>query len=103
MPTTTDGRDVELTRDDVQRRFVARVDGEVAAIAEFLQTPDLIVFTHTETDPRFEGQGVASQLIRWALDQTRVRGFSVLPTCPFVAAYVGRHPEYQDLVYRKGS
>jgi uncharacterized protein len=100
MATTRDGRPVEFGRDDEQRRFVATVEGRIAAVAEFMQTPDLVVFTHTETDPAFEGQGVASQLVAWALDDTRRRAYAVLPTCPFVAGYIGRHPEYADLVYR---
>jgi len=102
MTTTKDGRAVELTRDDEQREFVARVEGRVAARAEFMQTPELVVFTHTETDPAFEGQGVASQLVRWALEDVRARGYLVLPVCPFVSAYLGRHQEqYADLVYRR--
>ncbi len=107
MPTTTgatttrDGRTVELSRDDERRQFTAVVEGHVAALAAFMQTPELVVFTHTETDPTFEGQGVASQLVRWALDDVRSRGFSVLPVCPFVSGFVGRHiEEYGDLVYR---
>lgn len=101
MTTTRDGREVALSRDDVRREFVARVDGGVAARAEFMQTPELVVFTHTETDPVFEGQGVASVLVRWALDDVRSRGYQVLPVCPFVSAYIGRHPdEYADLLYR---
>jgi uncharacterized protein len=101
MVTTRDGRAVELSRDDERRQFVAVVDGRVAALAEFMQTPELIIFTHTETDPTFEGQGVASQLVRWALEDARTRGYSVLPVCPFVSGLIARHPaDYADLVYR---
>ena len=98
--TTRDGRPVELTRDDEQKRYTASVEGRVAALAEFIPTAELVVFTHTETDPSFEGQGVASELVRWALDDVRARGRAVLPLCPFVKAYIGKHPdEYGDLVY----
>ena len=59
-----------------------------------------MVFTHTETDPTFEGQGVASQLVSWALDDVRGQGLRVLALCPFVKEYIARHPdEYGDLVY----
>jgi predicted GNAT family acetyltransferase len=101
MATTRDGRAVELARNDERREYTARIDGRVAVLAEYMQTPELVVFTHTETDPSFEGQGVASQLVRWALDDARSRGYSVLPVCPFVAGYIARHQdEYADLVYR---
>ncbi len=98
--TTKDGRPVQLTRDEDQRRYTAAVDGTVVAVAEYMITPELVVFTHTETDVSMEGQGVASQLVRFALDDVRGRGLSVLPLCPFVKAYIGRHlDEYRDLVY----
>lgn len=101
MTTTKDGRPIELSRDDDRRQYVAVVDGRVAALAEFMQTPELVVFTHTETDPTFEGQGVASRLVRWALEDARSRGYSVLPVCPFVSGFIARHQdEYADLVYR---
>ena len=98
--TTTDGRPVEFVRDEDHKRYTGSVEGRVAAYAEYIPTPELVVFTHTETDPSYEGQGVASQLVRWALDDARGRGLHVLPLCPFVKAYIGKHPdEYGDLVY----
>jgi predicted GNAT family acetyltransferase len=97
---TKDGRPVEVTRDDDAKRYTASVEGRVAALAEYIPTPELVVFTHTETDSAFEGQGVASQLVRWALDDVRGRGLRVLPVCPFVKAYIGKHlDEYGDLLY----
>jgi len=53
---------------------------------------------HTEVDEAVEGTGVGSQLVRVALDDLRVRGVGLVPVCPFVAAYLRRHPEYGDLV-----
>ena len=97
--TTNDGRPVEFARDDAQERYTGTVDGEVAALVEFTPAARLVVLTHTETDPAFEGQGVASQLVRWALDDVRARGLHVVPVCPFVKAFLGRHAdEYGDLV-----
>jgi hypothetical protein len=101
MTSTSDGRLIDLARDEKGRRYRASVDGEVIGEAEFLLTPELVVFTHTEIDPLFEGQGVGSVLIRWALDDARTRGYVVLPSCPFVRAFITRHPdEYADLVYQ---
>jgi len=57
------------------------------------------VFTHTEIDDASEGRGLGSTLVRAALDDARRRGLSVRPDCPFVRAYVARHPDdYLDLV-----
>lgn len=98
--TTNDGRPVDLARDDATHRYTAAVEGTGAAVAEFIRTDELVVFTHTETDPSFEGQGVASTLVRYGLDDVRAQGLAVLPLCPFVKAYIGRHlDEYGDLVY----
>ena len=52
----------------------------------------LIAFIHTEIDPRFEGHGLASQLIAAVLDEARAAGVSVLPFCPFVNGFISRHP-----------
>jgi predicted GNAT family acetyltransferase len=61
-----------------------------------------VVFTHTEVDPRFEGEGIGSTLVRDALDDIRRRGLAVVPQCPFVAAYIEKHPdEYGDLVAQR--
>jgi uncharacterized protein len=79
-------------------RFEIQVDGEVAGFTEYRRRPGLIAFVHTLTDPRFEGQGLASQLVRTALIEARAHGLSVLPFCPFVRAYIAGHTEYLDLV-----
>ena len=79
-------------------RFEVRVDGEIAGYAEYRRRPGLIAFVHTMIDPRFEGQGLASQLVRAALSEARSDGLSVLPFCPFVRGYVARHTEYLELV-----
>jgi hypothetical protein len=79
-------------------RFEVRVDGEVAGFAEYRRRPGLIAFIHTLIDPRFEGQGLASRLVRTALSEARSDGLSVLPFCPFVRSYIAGHTEYLDLV-----
>jgi uncharacterized protein len=53
---------------------------------------------HTEIEPEWEGRGFGSTLAAGALDDVRVRGLKVRPLCPFVVAYIRRHPEYADLV-----
>ena len=92
--------EVTVRRDDERLRYVAEVDGTEAGFAEYQLTHELVVFTHTEVDPAFEGKGVGSALARFALDDVRADGTrAVLPLCPFIKAYIGRHREYVDLVY----
>ena len=90
--------DVRVVDVPDRSRFEIRVDGEVAGFTEYRRRPGLIAFIHTETDPRFEGQGLASDLVRTALSGARSQRLSVLPFCPFVRAYIARHPEFLDLV-----
>jgi predicted GNAT family acetyltransferase len=82
-------------------RFEAHVDGALAGFAEYQRTDHLVAYTHTEVDPAFEGRGVGSALARAALDDARRRALPVLATCPFIARWMGRHPEYLDLAYQK--
>jgi uncharacterized protein len=79
-------------------RFEIRIGGEVAGFIEYQRRPGLIAFVHTLIDPRFEGHGLGSQLVRTALAQARSEGLAVLPFCPFVRGYIAAHLEYLDLV-----
>src|SRR5690606_17493780 len=54
--------------------------------------------THTVVETAAEGRGVGSALARTALDAARAEGLRVVPQCPFIAAYIARHPDYADLV-----
>ncbi|MFI0925017.1 GNAT family N-acetyltransferase [Streptomyces sp. NPDC021012] len=71
---------------------------ETAGFAEYHLSEGEIAFIHTEIDPRFGGRGLGGLLARGALDDARARGLSVLPYCPFIRGWIGKHPEYADLV-----
>ena len=80
------------TADNADReRYEIRSDGRLAGSIELI---------HTEVLDEFEGHGVGGRLIAFALDDARARGLAVIPTCPFVADYIRRHPDYADLVRR---
>jgi predicted GNAT family acetyltransferase len=81
-----------------RRRFEILVDGSLAGFAAYDLRQDTVVFTHTEIDPRFRDKGVGGALVREALDQVRERGDRVVAQCPFVAAYIDRHPQYAELL-----
>jgi len=66
------------------------------AIAVYSVRGDKAVFTHTEVPPQDEGKGIATRLVRAALDDIRRRGLKIVPACSFVVAFVRRHPEYDD-------
>jgi predicted GNAT family acetyltransferase len=81
-----------------EQRYEATVDGEVVGILTYRRSGDVIVLAHTKVEPAEEGEGVGSALARAALDAARADGLGVMPMCTFVEAFVGRHPEYADLV-----
>jgi predicted GNAT family acetyltransferase len=89
---------MQIVRDNkAEHEFELVVDGH-RAVAAYQMEGDTIVFTHTIVPRAIEGRGVASKLIRAALDSARDRGLKVVPQCPFVAAYIKRHPDTQDLL-----
>jgi predicted GNAT family acetyltransferase len=96
--TTAPSADVRVVDEPERSRFEIRVDGDVAGFTEYRRRPGLIAFIHTLIDPRFEGRGLASQLVRTALSEARSDGLSVLPFCPFVRSYIAGHTEYLDVV-----
>ena len=84
-------------RDDSERhRYVVSVDGEDAGSAYYAVREGVVVFTHTEVDDRWEGQGVGSALVRGAIDDVVGSGRTFRPVCPFVRAWVEKHPEYGE-------
>ena len=75
------------------------MDGTLAGFAEYIRMNGLVIFSHTEVMPEFEGKGVGSALAKYALDDVRADGTrKVQPLCPFIAAWIKRHQDYQDLV-----
>lgn len=93
--------DVTVERNEPENRYEARLDGELAGFAEYQLTDQLVVFTHTEVDPAYEGKGVGSALAKSALADVRDQGQrKVLPVCPFIKGYIERHPDdFGALVY----
>ncbi|MFI2711561.1 GNAT family N-acetyltransferase [Micromonospora sp. NPDC018662] len=81
-----------------KHRFEILVDDALAGFTAYLPRGEVLVFTHTEVDDRYQGQGVGAALIRGTLDQVRARGGRVVPRCPFMATFIERHPDYADLV-----
>ena len=78
-------------------RFELDVGGQMA-VANYRFEGDIIAFTHTEVPPEMRGRGIASRLVAEALQLARGKGLKVRARCDFVATYLAKHPEYNDLV-----
>jgi len=88
---------VMVTNNEEAQRFEAQVDSLRATLA-YRRFPDRMVLNHTEVPPPLEGKGLAAKLARTALDFARINQLRVVPLCPYIAAFLRRHAEYQDLV-----
>jgi uncharacterized protein len=89
---------ITILDDPDEARYEIRSDGELAGFATYRLRSGLIELVHTEIDEEFEGRGLGSQLISFALDDARERGLAVLPFCPFVNDYMRRHRQFVELV-----
>jgi len=78
-------------------RFELHVEGQTA-FANYRQTPQAVIITHTETPRPLRGRGIASELVKGALEMIRADGHKVIAGCGFVVDYLDKHPEYADLV-----
>ena len=79
------------------QRYEARLGDAVVGFSEYRRIGGRVVFFHTEVNPAFEGRGIGGRLAAGALDDTRSRGLTVTVKCPFIASYIARHPEYEDI------
>jgi uncharacterized protein len=93
---------VTVVDDSMESRYEARIDGELVGLSQYELTADTIVFLHTVVRQEYEGQGVGSAIARFALDDARARGLLVRPLCPYIRGWLGRHPEYGDLLSASG-
>lgn len=94
----TSESDTIVTDDEAESRYQISVDGSPAGFAVYQRSGTRTVFVHTEIFPAGEGRGYGGRLARVALDAERAAGREVVPSCPFIAGYIRRHPQYLDLV-----
>jgi len=80
------------------RRFVIELAGETALIRYRELAGRVLDLDHTFVPPALRGGGIASQLTEHALRYAREHGYRVIPSCPFVAAFIERHPEHGNLL-----
>jgi predicted GNAT family acetyltransferase len=90
--------EIVVTQRPERLQYEITVDGELAGLALYSDRGGVRTFVHTKIDDRFEGEGLASVLIREALDDVRAHGLTIVPQCPFVRSYVAQHPEVTDLL-----
>ena len=94
------GEASEVIHNPERHRFEVRIEGQLAQTA-YEREGNVITFTHTFVPESLSGHGIAKHLAQSALEYARENNLSVVPLCPFVAAYIKRHPEYEPLVLKE--
>lgn len=90
--------DEQAIRDNPdERRYELQV-GDQMTVVTYRLAPSRITFIHTRVPDALAGQGIASRMARYVLEDARRRGLEVVPICPYVAAFIRRHPDYRELV-----
>jgi trans-aconitate 2-methyltransferase len=92
------GPEVSVVRNDSASRFEGRIGDELVGVVDYHLSGSTVVITHTGTEPRWRGRGIAAVLTRAALDDAATRGQHVRPVCPYTASYIDQHPQYRDLL-----
>ena len=92
------GGNLVISDNAKERRYEARLDGELAGWVDYGRVRTRLVALHTEVPPKFGGRGIASALVRRVLDDARAAGQTVTPRCPLFASHFQRHPEDRDLL-----
>lgn len=89
---------IDVRDDPEEGAYIVDVDGERAGKAVYHLRGGRHLFVHTEVDERFSGIGVGTRLVRFALDDVRAGGGTVVPICPFFAAFLEQNDEYDDII-----
>lgn len=84
-----------------ERRYLFSIDGKQVGLTDYVLRGNSIHLTHTEIDPRLRGQGFGARMVQGVLDKIRAEtDYRVVGACPFVADFLSRHPDYQELETR---
>lgn len=91
--------DYTTTFNPDKKRFELDIEGKLSVIEyTFKKSTNQIFLVHTETHPELRERGVGQKLVKEALDIVREQGFELVPLCPYVVAFLKRHPQYHDLM-----
>lgn len=98
----TNEADSQIADRREHHRYELTQGGKAAAhILYRMHGPGTIELVHTEVEKEFEGKGLASRIVKFALDDARARNLKVIPSCSYVAGWLAKHPEYENTLARR--
>jgi len=89
-----------VIHNEAEERFETWIDGQLSKL-DYMQDGNTIVMTHVGVHPEHRGRGVAGKLTEVALEYAKEKSFRVIPMCPYIAAYIRRNPQYEDLTRQR--
>ena len=91
---------LEVIHNEAEDRFETWIDDQLSKL-DYMQDGNTMVMTHVGVHPEHRGQGVAGRLTQVALDYAREKSFRVIPMCPYIATYIRRNPQYEELTKQR--
>lgn len=95
-----DNETLEVIHNREANRFEMAIEDQQAVVNYRMIGTDTYNLIYAGVPPEFEGRGYGGRLVKGALEQIKAEGKRFIPTCPFIAVYVRRHPEYADFIAR---
>ncbi len=93
-------QEIEIVHNPDKSRFEAKLDGGIAELV-YMKVGNTLIFHHTEVPEALEGRGIGGKLAKFGLDYVKENNINASALCPFVNAYVKKHPEYASLIKLK--
>jgi predicted GNAT family acetyltransferase len=90
--------ELEIKHDEQGQTFFAEINGEKALLEYYSRDDETLVFNHTFVPASLRDRGIAAGLTKYALNYAREHNFKVIPQCPYVAEYVERNKEFDDII-----
>ena len=87
-----------IRRNAQRHRFELDREGRVVGFINYREEDGVLNLVHTEVDAQLQGQGLAAELVRGALDDVRRAGEKIVPSCPYIGSWLKRNPDYAGLV-----
>lgn len=87
---------IDIQHDPQEHKYFAVLDGHEGHVVYSEEGDGARDFHHTFVPPELRGQGVAEKIVRHALDDTRKQGLRYTASCPYVVAFLEKHPEYRE-------
>ena len=89
----------ELSHEPDARRYVLRLDGDIASVLDYRVLGEAVAFTRTFTNPTYRGAGLAGDLVEYAVNDVEATSSRhIVPSCWYVGEWFDRHPDRQSML-----